>query len=95
MSELKFACSHCHQPLACDDQFSGRQITCPACKTLIAVPGKPAPNPPAIPKTGMTFVPESWPKPEAGVTPPQKTGLTHVPDSWGAAAPKENPEKSR
>jgi DNA-directed RNA polymerase subunit RPC12/RpoP len=63
MSQFKFNCSHCGQHLECDEQFSGRQITCPACHALTLVPqvsGKAAPSPQ---KSGMTFVPDSWRKP--------------------------------
>jgi len=99
MSELKFACSHCQQPLACDDQFTGRQITCPACKSPTVVPGNPVPAAPVLQKTGMTFIPEAWRKPEPGETPPpsspQKTGLTHIPESWGGASSKDQPETPR
>jgi DNA-directed RNA polymerase subunit RPC12/RpoP len=65
MSQIKFKCSHCEQRLACDEQFIGTQITCPNCKGATVVPGKVAP---ALPKSGMTFVPESWqkPPPQAG-----------------------------
>ena len=97
MSELKFACPHCQQPLACDDQFSGRQIACPACQTLTVVPGKAVPAAPVLQKTGMTFIPEDWQKSEAQVKPPapQKTGLTHIPESWGGTGPKDQPESPR
>lgn len=58
MSDLKFNCVHCGQRIGCDDKFAGREIECPSCKKKMTVPlpaGKP---------TGMTFVPESWKKPE-------------------------------
>jgi hypothetical protein len=59
MSEFKFECIHCGQHLQCDEQFSGRQITCPSCKGVVDVPlaGKPV-----MQKTGMTFVPDNWRK---------------------------------
>ena len=57
MNEFKFECVHCGQHLKCDDQFSGRQITCPSCKKTVTVP---APTKPVMQKTGMTFVPENW-----------------------------------
>ena len=56
MSEFKFDCK-CGQRIKIDDQFAGREIECPACKTKLTVPW-----PPGKP-TGMTFVPETWKKP--------------------------------
>ena len=64
MSEFKFSCSHCGQHLACDEQFSGRQIQCPACQVLIRippVPGKTAQFDPQSGKTWATFVPPGNP----------------------------------
>jgi DNA-directed RNA polymerase subunit RPC12/RpoP len=63
MSQLKFNCSHCGQRLECEDQFGGSQISCPTCKKLTLVPAAAAKASPAMPKSGMTFVPESWGKP--------------------------------
>lgn len=56
VSEFKFYCSHCDQPLKCEPQFAGRQIQCPACQHLIRIP-----NPPA--GTGFTHV-----EPQSGHT---------------------------
>jgi DNA-directed RNA polymerase subunit RPC12/RpoP len=67
MSQFKFKCSHCGQRLECDEQFSGREIPCPSCEGLTVVPPIPGKAAPALPKSGMTFVPESWRKP----TPPE------------------------
>jgi len=84
MSLIKFNCSHCGQRLACDEESAGSEISCPVCQGFTAVPpvaGKMAASPK---KTGMTSVPESWPKPDAGKTAPplQKSGMTYVPESW-------------
>ena len=60
MSEFKFECSHCQQHIACDEQFSGRQIKCPACQHLITiphVPGKTVDYQPESGKTWATYVP--------------------------------------
>jgi phage FluMu protein Com len=68
MNQIKFKCSHCDQKLASDEQYSGREISCPACHGLTvvpAIPGKPAP---VLQKSGMTFVPETWKKPDSGKT---------------------------
>jgi len=68
MSQIKFQCSHCGQRLECDGQFAGSQIQCPACNGLILVPPVLVKTAPALKKTGMTYVPESWqkPPPQAG-----------------------------
>ena len=60
MSEFKFTCPHCNQHLQCDEQFAGRQITCPGCKILIRIPpapGKTAQFQPESGQTWGTFVP--------------------------------------
>ena len=72
MSEFKFSCPHCSQHLACEEQFSGRQIQCPACQVLIripAVPGKTAQFDPQSGKTWATFVPPG------NVGPPKKAAI--------------------
>ena len=86
MAEIKFECSHCKQHLACDDKYSGRKISCPACKALTVVPGVPY-------KSGMTFMPEDWQKSDANAGPSasQKTGMTHLPESW-PKPPEVKPE---
>lgn len=60
MSDFKFDCPKCGQHLKCDVQCSGQQIDCPTCKTQFAIPAPPARPAPAMPKSGMTFVPETW-----------------------------------
>jgi hypothetical protein len=60
MAEFKFSCPQCKQHLQCDEQFSGREIQCPACQILIRippVPGKTAQFNPESGKTWGTFVP--------------------------------------
>ena len=66
MNQFKFSCPHCQQHLQCDDQFSGRQIQCLACNTLIripAIPGKTAQFNPESGKTWDTFVAPGKEKP--------------------------------
>jgi phage FluMu protein Com len=65
MSDFKFSCPTCGQHLKCDEGLSGRQISCPKCKTVVTVPQIAGAAGPAMPKSGMTFVPESWRKPQA------------------------------
>jgi hypothetical protein len=62
MNEFKFSCPHCDQHLQCDEQFSGREIQCPACDHLIripAIPGKTVEFNPESGKTWATFVPNA------------------------------------
>jgi hypothetical protein len=68
MSKFKFSCSNCGQHLECGEEYIGRQIPCPSCKALIAVPAAAAKASPIPLKSGMTFVPDDWRKspPTAG-----------------------------
>ncbi|HXT40976.1 MAG TPA: hypothetical protein VN887_13275 [Candidatus Angelobacter sp.] len=38
MNEIKFACPHCQQHIACDEGYCGHQIACPACAGGMIVP---------------------------------------------------------
>ena len=38
MTEIKFACPHCQQHIACDEGYCGYQIQCPACAGGLIVP---------------------------------------------------------
>ena len=38
MSEIKFACPHCHQHIACDSDYASLGIECPACGGSLVVP---------------------------------------------------------
>jgi hypothetical protein len=38
MREIKFACPHCRQHIACDEEYCGYQIPCPACQGSLIVP---------------------------------------------------------
>jgi|SRR5215471_20984328 len=38
MSEVKFACPHCAQHIACDDAYCGNPMVCPACGEKMFVP---------------------------------------------------------
>jgi hypothetical protein len=39
MSDFKFACPNCSQKISATDEYIGQQITCPACRATIVVPG--------------------------------------------------------
>jgi hypothetical protein len=38
MSEIKFACPHCSQHIACDDLYCGERIDCPGCRRELFIP---------------------------------------------------------
>jgi len=38
MSEIKFACPHCDQHIACDESYGGRVLQCPACLAAMRIP---------------------------------------------------------
>jgi hypothetical protein len=50
MSEFKFSCPNCNQNIAATSEYSGLQINCPSCQTLLVVPADP--NAPAPAPTG-------------------------------------------
>ena len=55
MGEFKFSCPHCKQHLACEEQFSGRQIQCPGCNHLIRIPPAPGKTAEFKGESGMTW----------------------------------------
>src|SRR5882762_8894891 len=38
MNEIKFACPHCNQHIACDEGYCGYPIRCPSCEGGLIVP---------------------------------------------------------
>ena len=38
MSDIKFACPHCHQHIVCDSDYAELPIECPACGGTMAIP---------------------------------------------------------
>ena len=42
MSEIRFACPHCAQHIACEESYRGASIDCPACQGRMIVPHNPA-----------------------------------------------------
>jgi hypothetical protein len=73
MAEIKFSCPQCGQHISGNEQWSGRQIQCPACATTLTVPGAPPPPPAAAP------APESLvPQPPASRGPRLSAGATQV-----------------
>jgi hypothetical protein len=54
MSEIKFACPNCQQNIEATSEYSGLQINCPSCQTLLVVPAAtdaPAPQGARLSKT--------------------------------------------
>ena len=37
MSDMKFLCPHCQQHFQCDESYSGREISCPACHAQVSI----------------------------------------------------------
>ncbi len=58
MAEFKFSCPHCGQSIQCDERWSGQQLPCPGCRTIMIVPALASPEPPAAP-------PPAAPRPQA------------------------------
>jgi predicted RNA-binding Zn-ribbon protein involved in translation (DUF1610 family) len=42
MTEFKFNCPQCGQPIRCDTGYTGQQLNCPSCRQSITVPPAPA-----------------------------------------------------
>lgn len=45
MSEIKFACPHCQQHIACDSDYADMTIVCPSCGKPMVVPALSATDP--------------------------------------------------
>ena len=56
MSDLKFSCEVCGQPILVDANEAGRKLVCPSCKTALLVPKGPpaAPRPSAVVKARLS-----------------------------------------
>lgn len=55
MSEIKFACPHCSQHIACDDLYCGERIDCPGCARVLFIPPRAAFIP--LPVAGLAAPP--------------------------------------
>ncbi len=66
MSEIKFACPHCSQHIACDDLYCGERIDCPGCGRVLFIPLQAAFNPPPaaslMPRTPVGFKQRQYPQ---------------------------------
>ncbi len=45
MSEIKFACPHCQQHIACDSDYADLTVACPGCNQPMVVPALSATDP--------------------------------------------------
>jgi len=69
MSEFKFSCPKCQQNIQATSEYSGVQINCPSCQTLLVVPADPnapAPQAPAAPAARLSKA-ATTPHPQAAV----------------------------
>jgi hypothetical protein len=66
MSDFKFNCPSCGQHLSGDERYAGLQITCPACRNAVVVPGAPAGS------AGVRMVPSAPIAPPPPVPSPQQ-----------------------
>jgi DNA-directed RNA polymerase subunit RPC12/RpoP len=72
---IQFACPSCRQPIEIDDEYGGRQVSCPYCHHVVAAPTRSTLEPPSpggatpeargLPETSAT----SAETPPAGATP--------------------------
>jgi hypothetical protein len=58
MAEIRFSCPQCGQHICGNEQWSGRQIQCPACATTLTVP-QTLPPPTAGVSAPQSLVPQS------------------------------------
>jgi hypothetical protein len=73
MAEIKFSCPQCGQHISGNEHWSGRQIHCPTCATILTVPGALPPPVAAAP------APESLvPQPPGSLGPRLSAGATQV-----------------
>lgn len=89
MSDLKFNCEVCGQPILVDANAAGRKLVCPSCKTALLVPKGPpaAPRPPAVVKPRVIPVPTS--------TPPRARTPEKPAEPTPTSAPRRLPETAR
>ena len=92
MSEFKFSCPNCQQNIKATSEYSGLQINCPACQTLLVVPGIPAassgPATPSAPDSLVPVVPAATRLSVAAAAPnPQPVASAAAAASFYAAKP--------
>lgn len=61
MNEFKFSCPNCQQNIEATPEYSGAQINCPTCQTLLVVPEAPGGGPVPVPQGTKLSVAASTP----------------------------------
>ena len=74
MSEFKFPCPKCHQRIQASSEWVGREIPCPACKSVIVIP------PPGTEETPSAQTTDS---PKAAAEPRTQTSTRPAPAETG------------
>lgn len=67
MSEIKFACPHCNQHVACDGDYASLGIECPSCGGAMVVPRLTGPSSPHPDTVIVASLPPPIPRPAAWV----------------------------
>ena len=62
MSEIKFACPHCQQHIACDGDYADLRIVCPSCGKPMVVPALSAIDPAHPPLRLVASIPAAHPR---------------------------------
>jgi hypothetical protein len=95
MAEIKFACTHCHQHITCDELWSGHEIQCPICQGTLSVPTAAPPaaastNPlaPKVPHGTGPRLSIGQAKTEAASAPPRSIPVRNL---TPPPPPKKNP----
>ncbi len=88
MSEIKIACPHCLQHIACDDAYCGERINCPGCERELFVPRRSVFVP--MPAGNLTLELPVASKMRPQSPPPVPLGLLKD-EEWGAFAAGKRP----
>jgi len=70
MSDLKFNCPHCDQPLEAPEQMLGQVVPCPSCQGQVQLPEPEPPAEPARPTPAVPTPSTSSPEPPPTDEPP-------------------------
>jgi hypothetical protein len=84
MSEFKISCPNCNQNIGVTSEYTGQQINCPSCQTLLVVPADPnAPAAAAAPGKSKLSMAATTPHEQAS------SGAAAASQMYAAAAPKK------
>jgi len=85
MSQFQFPCPKCQQPVLCDEQYRGMDLSCPHCNAVITAPppagaplGKPGPK---VSTSTLTQSHEA-PKPTVPLPPPYVPRIKKGSPKW-------------